>query len=180
MVVFGPFSPHWLYSVHISPNLSTLVHICPIQSILPTLVLFGPILSISSTSILFGPLGPLGHIQSIFPTLVLFSPLRSTLFEFSPFNLHWLYSVQFGSIQSNLVLFGPLWFYLVFFLVHCIHFSPLQSYSGHLVCFGHIWSIFSTMVLFSLLRSIRSYLAQLDLIRSTVFVFGPFCHSPSI
>ena len=126
------FSPHWLYSVHIDPILSTLVLFNPhwsYQSILFTLVLFNPIYCYS---IHFGFIWSYSaHIGPILSTLVLFSS-------------HWSYSVHFGLIcplQSNLFSFSPL--------------CPFILILSTLVLF---WSI---LFLFSPILSIRSTLFDL-------------------
>ena len=81
------------------------------------------------------------------------------------------YSVQFGSTQSTLVLFGParsimstlvlfspIWLYSVhqFYLVHSVYFDFIQSTS---VLFGPFWS----------------YSVQFGHNRSKLVIFGPFC-----
>ena len=92
------FSSIWSYSIHFSLIQYTSIHSGPIRSIL---VLFNPLWFYSTIFSLFG------HIQS---TPILFSPL-------------WFYSVSFIIIWSNLVLFGPHCFYLIY----SVHFGLIWS-----------------------------------------------------
>ena len=115
------FCPHWLYSVHIGPILSTLVlfdPLFPLQSYLVTSIYIGsirsslsilvqlsPIRSILSTSILFR-FGLFCPLQSYSIHLFLFRPPCSylvhlvLLYLFGP-----LCSIWSNSIQSD--YFGP-------------------------------------------------------------------------
>ena len=145
-VYFGPFNPYWLYSVHFSP--------------------FGPFCPLWSYSIYFLCFGSIGPIPSILYTLIQLSPIRAirsnlVLFSsFCPLSFYTAHSIDFGPIQSILVLFGPiypLWSDLVLFSP----FSPPCSYSvlfcpfGPLcVPFGTIGSIWITLVHSGPLRSI--------------------------
>ena len=162
-VQFGPFSPHWPYSVHIGPILSTSVLFslfCPLWSfwsILSTLVQFGP-------------------IQSMLSALLHFSPIpviRSTLVHFVHFSF-------IRSIQSTLVLFNPNQSYSVLFCpiwfcsVHPVHFSPIRSirsYSVHHFLFGPILSIWSTLFYLIQFKSLWFILVHLDLFLCT-YIMG--------
>ena len=98
--------------------------------------LFRSIWSYSVHSVLFSPLCPLKFysvlFQSISVHLVYIGSIRSTLVLCCPLWSTSVHAVHIASIPSTLVLFGP--------------FYPLQSYLGHLVHFGLIRSILSTLV----------------------------------
>ena len=131
LVLFGHLCQFWSYSVHF--------------------------ILIRSTSVLFSPYWsnsvhcPLRSSVVLFwSSLVLFAPIWFILFS----------SLQFGPIQSNLVLFFPIWSYSVlfslFFLLwfNSVHVGPITY---NLVLFSRIWS----------------YSVQFGHMRSTLLLFSP-------
>ena len=152
-----PFSPYWLYSVHICPILSTSVLFrifCPLCSYTVHSAYLG---SVCSHSV------HIGSIRSILSTLFHFSPIqviRSTLVLFGPLGLLSSYSVYISPIQSTSVWFGP----VQSIMSTSVLFGPSCSYSVHLVLLSpfdplcSIWSNSVNSVHFGLFQSIVVHL----------------------
>ena len=88
--------------------------------------------------------------------------VRSTSVLFGP---HWSDMVHYSilcSLQSNLVLFGLLWFYSA----HSIHFGPIWSYSVH---FSPFWSY---LVHFWPIKLIRSFSVNIGPIWSHYIMYN--------
>ena len=139
-VIFGPL---WFYSAYFGP----------IRSIWSILVILSPFCPLWSDSVLFGPFGLLwsNSVHSVH-----FGSIRFTLVLFGPFCPLRSYLLDIGLIQSILVLFGPIWFYLI----HYVHIGPNLSIHSYSVLSSPHWSysvhistlcpIWTTLVLFYL------------------------------
>ena len=129
---------------------SYLIHFGPIRSILSSQVHFG---SICSTLVLLGIISPNWSYS------ILFSPIWFTLIIFSPL---WFYSVHISSLQSTLVLFGPLCplqLKLVLFGLHFlfgpyVHFGPNLSIGSYSAIFNSPCSHYVILCPFGTLHSI--------------------------
>ena len=113
--------------------------------------------------------------------MVLLDPLWSYSVQF---RLTWSirsYSVHFGSIGSTVILFGPIWPYLVdsvlsvqfgpiwFILSTSVQFGPFSSTS---ILF-HFGPIRSTFVLSGLLWSYSVYFGPIRSVQFTLVLLGP-------
>ena len=138
----------------------------PCSHLWPTLVLFGLLWSIWSILVILSPFCPLWSDSVLFGLFSLlwsnsvhsvhFGSIRFTLVLFGPFCPLRSYLLDIGLIQSILVLFGPIWFYLI----HYVHIGPnlsIHSYSilssphlSYSVHIGTLCPIWTTLVLFYL------------------------------
>ena len=146
-------------------------------------MLFGPHWFYSAYFVFFGPIWLYSILSSPFCALKFYSFFFFFFFFERTLKFYSVHAIYIGSIQSTLVLFctlrshsihfGSIWSYLV----HSIHFDPLQSIRSTLALF----SLFCPLVLFSPFCPLQSYSVHIGPIQSTsvqystMVLFSPVC-----